>query len=219
MTTRIFLKSAVGMALAAVIGTASVNPARAGVVVDFTFGDIGATLNGANPASSTIITVSGAVSGTGIFPLASDPSHSLVVDPHDTTGFATSGGNGLVSDPVTTSVAAFPLSPGIVNFYKYWWNGAHTIYYQVDFTSLVETSIPTATGYTGTYYGELYEGASPTGLTDTGEKDTMAMSIVDNVSGNSISVEFADSTIPEPVSLAVFGMGVLGLGLVRRSRA
>lgn len=212
MNARIVLTSAIGMALAAVVGTASVSPARANVVVSFTFGDIGATLNGSNPATSTSVTVSTSV---GTFPVASDATHSLFVNSDDTTGLPL--GNGTLADPVNTSVAVFPLSPGIVNFYKDWFNAAGTIYYQVDFTSLTLTSAPTNTGYTGTYTGELYSGTGPSSLTDTGEKDTLAMSIVDN--GGPISVEFSDHTVPEPISIAVFGIGILGLGCVRRFRA
>ena len=164
------------------------------ITASLNLADSGVTLTG-GPALNTITAFTAPTSYTG--------AGALTVGALDNTGL-TSLGTVFLS-PGTLSVV-----DGAVNFTKSWTVGSDT--YTATFTKFA-TVFENASFLNGVYTGTL----SDTAGNVTGQSDIMTVTLT--TAGGVTGVTLSELSVPEPATIAILGMGLLGLGLVRRRRA
>ena len=200
-----------GAILAAAVATAA--PASAGVVVDFGFVPLGGTLtytpDGAISGASTI-------SGLGSIPLYIGNT----IGGDDTTGISIGSFPTLNwHDPITFTPGLQPLVPTVTETFT----GTGGTY-NVVFNTLFAQSVPGSTSLTWVLEGTL---TPPASLGDPTQPIFLstAFTNVSNSNAASTNVSFTETsslppviTTPEPASMAVLGMGLLGIGISRRRK-
>ncbi len=178
------------------------NPINGGVIVTAPDGSNALTFNVLQSGNSVLTTQSSFTSSTGLFTLTFDIyancGHTSQCGAFfRASGAQTSADGWVLSDTTFYSVALFPDAPNWETV-SYTFAGSTTTLGIEDTTSLYAQPYPSAAAI---YVRNLTLTNDPNG-----------------VANGTVTVTSAQSSVPEPLSLAVLGAGFAGLGVLRRGQ-